>query len=66
MYCKYPTMVIDNKKNKPVEVVYYYKNVIDHSNADIMNIKIDLNALNIEIFVIDNGVGIFNKIQKAH
>ena len=39
-------------------------NVIDHSNADIMNIKIDLNALNIEIFVIDNGVGIFNKIQK--
>jgi len=39
-------------------------NVIDHSNADIMNIKIDLNALNIEILVIDNGVGIFNKIQK--
>ena len=39
-------------------------NVVDHSNADIMNIEIDLTALNIEILVIDNGVGIFNKIQK--
>ena len=39
-------------------------NVIDHSNADIMNVEVDLNALNIEILVIDNGVGIFNKIQK--
>ena len=39
-------------------------NVIDHSNADIMNVEVDLNALNIEIFVIDNGVGIFNKIQR--
>ena len=39
-------------------------NVIDHSNADTMNVEVDLNALNIEIWVIDNGVGIFNKIQK--
>ena len=39
-------------------------NVIDHSNADIMNVEVDLNALNIEIWIIDNGVGIFNKIQK--
>ena len=39
-------------------------NVIDHSNADMMNVEVDLNALNIEIWVIDNGVGIFNKIQK--
>ena len=40
-------------------------NVIDHSNADIMNVEVDLNALNIEILIRDNGVGIFNKIQKA-
>ena len=39
-------------------------NVIDHSNADMMNVEVDLNALNIEIWVIDNGVGIFKKIQK--
>jgi len=40
-------------------------NVIDHSNADIMNVEVDLNALNIEILIRDNGIGIFNKIQKA-
>ena len=39
-------------------------NVIDHSNADIMNVEVDLNALNIEILIRDNGIGIFNKIQK--
>lgn len=39
-------------------------NVIDHSSAESMNITIALNALNIEILVVDNGVGIFNKIQK--
>ena len=40
-------------------------NVIDHSNADIMNVEVDLNALNIEILIRDNGIGIFNKIQKT-
>ena len=39
-------------------------NVIDHSNAKMMNIEVDLNALNIKILIVDNGVGIFNKIQK--
>ena len=39
-------------------------NVIDHSNAEIMNVEVDLNALNIEIMIRDDGVGIFNKIQK--
>ena len=39
-------------------------NVIDHSNADIMNVEVDLNALNIGILIRDNGIGIFNKIQK--
>ena len=39
-------------------------NVIDHSNAEIMSIIVKLNALNIEIFIHDDGVGIFNKIQK--
>ena len=40
-------------------------NVIDHSNANIMNIEIKLSALNIEILIQDDGVGIFNKIQKV-
>ncbi len=39
-------------------------NVIDHSNASIMSIIVKLNALNIEILIHDDGVGIFNKIQK--
>lgn len=38
-------------------------NAIDHSNADNLKVNLKLNALNIEIWVVDNGVGIFNKIQ---
>ena len=38
-------------------------NVIDHSNADIMNVEVYLNALSIEIMIRDDGIGIFNKIQ---
>ncbi len=40
-------------------------NVIDHSEGDELTITIALTAVNIDIAVKDNGVGIFNKIQKA-
>ena len=39
-------------------------NVIDHSNADSVFIEVDSDALSVQIIVKDNGVGIFNKIQK--
>jgi anti-sigma regulatory factor (Ser/Thr protein kinase) len=40
-------------------------NVIDHSEGDELTITIALTAVNIDIEIKDNGVGIFNKIQKA-
>lgn len=39
-------------------------NVIDHSNANHVYIEIKINALVVQILVRDDGVGIFNKIQK--
>jgi len=39
-------------------------NVIDHSNAESVFIEVDSDALNVQIIVRDNGIGIFNKIQK--
>lgn len=39
-------------------------NVIDHSGSDNLTFTIALTAVSIDIAVKDNGVGIFNKIQK--
>jgi len=39
-------------------------NVIDHSNADSLYIKVDSDALSVQFFVMDDGIGIFKKIQK--
>lgn len=39
-------------------------NVIDHSGASILEIKIRIDAINIEVEVTDNGIGIFTKIQQ--
>lgn len=39
-------------------------NVIDHSEGSSVNIRLKRTALDIEIRIIDNGIGIFNKIQK--
>lgn len=39
-------------------------NVIDHSNAKTMEIDVTQDALAITIWVRDDGIGIFNKIQK--
>ena len=40
-------------------------NVIDHSEGDTLSLGFTYSAREIELIVIDNGVGIFNKIQKA-
>ena len=39
-------------------------NVIDHSEATELNIQINQDHLKTEIILADNGIGIFNKIQK--
>ncbi|MBL7157496.1 MAG: DUF4325 domain-containing protein [Candidatus Omnitrophica bacterium] len=40
-------------------------NVIDHSESDIVEIEININAIRVSFVIIDRGVGIFDKIQKA-
>jgi len=40
-------------------------NVIDHSEGDTLYLDFTYSANEIELIVMDNGVGIFNKIQKA-
>jgi len=40
-------------------------NVIDHSNANSMVIDVECDAVNVTIWVRDDGVGIFRKIQKV-
>lgn len=42
-----------------------FNNAIDHSEASEIMISITYDALKIRIAISDNGVGIFNKIQKA-
>ena len=39
-------------------------NVVDHSEAENLAILVEQNYLNTSAFIIDNGVGIFNKIRK--
>lgn len=40
-------------------------NVIDHSNADDIMVLLTLDHLSVQIIVKDNGIGIFQKIQKT-
>ncbi len=39
-------------------------NVVDHSAAENLNILVEQNHLNTSVFIIDNGIGIFNKIRE--
>ena len=39
-------------------------NVVDHSEAENLSILVEQNYLNTNVFIIDNGVGIFNKIRR--
>lgn len=40
-------------------------NAIEHSNAKDISIHVRMNDLYVQVFVMDDGVGIFTKIQKA-
>jgi anti-sigma regulatory factor (Ser/Thr protein kinase) len=42
-----------------------YNNAIDHSGGTIINTNVEIKNNNIEISIIDNGIGIFKKIHQA-
>lgn len=42
-----------------------FNNAIDHSNGSRVTVRLKRTAVNAEITIIDNGVGIFRKIQRA-
>jgi biotin operon repressor len=41
-----------------------FNNVIDHSDASIVNVRVNKSAVSTQIEIIDDGVGIFKKIQE--
>lgn len=56
--------------NNIQEICFYgfteiFNNAIDHSEGTILYITVDIDNNNITITIMDNGVGIFQKIQKA-
>ena len=42
-----------------------FNNAIDHSGGSRITVRLKRTAFNVEIVIIDNGVGIFKKIQRA-
>ena len=42
-----------------------FNNAIDHSSGNRITVQLNRTAVNVQITIIDNGVGIFKKIQKA-
>lgn len=42
-----------------------FNNALDHSGGDVIAVQIKKTAATTEMFIVDNGVGIFRKIQKA-
>lgn len=42
-----------------------FNNAIDHSGAEYINVELTKTATSTEIFIYDNGIGIFKKIQES-
>jgi len=42
-----------------------FNNAVDHSEAHKISVTVELDILRVRIYITDDGVGIFNKIQKA-
>lgn len=62
--------IINNIPPNVRDICYYgftemVNNVIDHSGANKMTVSIEQDALYTNIYVLDNGIGIFKKIQEA-
>ncbi len=66
--CLYPQI---NNLSENIQHIWSYafsemvNNVMDHSNAEIMHVIVAQNYLQTHVVIIDNGIGIFEKI-KAH
>ena len=57
-------------KKNVIDICYYgftemLNNVIDHSEANHVEISVKYNAVRLFFLIADSGIGIFNKIQKA-
>jgi len=62
--------VLGNQPENVLNIWYYgltemINNAIDHSGGSRILVKIERTAVNTEITLVDNGVGIFKKIQNA-
>ena len=70
LWSKHLSPLLGELNNNIKEVCQYgftemVNNVIDHSDAKKLIIKLILDYLHVEIRVIDDGVGVFQKIKKA-
>ena len=59
---------VDNVKTNVLDICQFgftemFNNVLEHSDSQIVTISVERDALNIRMRVIDEGIGIFNKIQ---
>jgi anti-sigma regulatory factor (Ser/Thr protein kinase) len=60
--------VLENQPENIISIWHYgfteiFNNAIDHSGGDEIFVQINITAANTEIFIMDNGIGIFKKIQ---
>jgi len=70
IWLKFVKPMILNSADNIKSIIAYgfteiYNNAIDHSEGTIIDTKIEIDGVNIKISIMDNGIGIFNKIQKA-
>lgn len=61
---------LGNMPDNALEIWHYgftemFNNVIDHSDASSIAVQIKKTAMNTQILILDNGVGIFKKIQTS-
>lgn len=67
---KYIKPMVSSFSKNVISILNYsfteiFNNVIDHSSGNIVNVDYYITDKDINIRIIDNGVGIFTKIQKA-
>ena len=63
-------LVLSNMPDNVIEIWHYgftemFNNVIDHSGGSTIAVEIKKTATNTEMLILDNGVGIFKKIQNS-
>lgn len=63
-------LVLGHMPDNVLEIWHYgftemFNNVIDHSGGNIIEVQIKKTAINTEMLILDNGIGIFKKIQTS-